>query len=120
MGQILEDVNKCTYLFEGRKMPFNSKLDDQWSGHSHCALKKNHFCWKSSLPLTGLQTECLHGLATGLGCHTHSVHELPRFWYLQKVKNHNKLTSTIKKFEYKAWNIEILLSWCFSCYYDDY
>ena len=35
-------------------------------------------------------------------------------------KNHNKLTSTIKKFEYKAWNIEILLSWCFSCYYDDY
>lgn len=84
--RILEEVNRCIYLFENRKIPFNSKLDDQGSGHSHCAIKVS-FLSKSPLPLTGLQTECLHGQVTGLEYHTHSVHELPRFWYLQKGKS---------------------------------
>lgn len=38
---ILEEVNKHTYLFEGRKMPFNYKLQDQCSVHSPCAIKKS-------------------------------------------------------------------------------
>lgn len=41
---------------------------------------------KAFLPSAGLQTECLHGLVTGLECHIHSVHELPGFWYLPKIK----------------------------------
>lgn len=82
---ILEEVNKCAYWVEDRKVPRNSKLAGQGSVHSHCAIKKL-FLSKSPLPLTGLQIECLHGLVIGLGYHTHSVHEPPRFWYLQKEK----------------------------------
>jgi hypothetical protein len=51
-------------------------------------MHKNYFCQKQDktlLPSAGLQTECLHVLAAVLGCHTHSAHGLPRFWYLFKI-----------------------------------
>lgn len=32
---ILEEVNKCTYWVEDRKVPCNSKLGGQGSVHSH-------------------------------------------------------------------------------------
>ena len=86
--------------------------------HSHCALKKKSLLLKVIPTFNRASNWVSSWTGNWVGMSHSFCPWTTNVLVPTEGKNHNKLISTLKKFEYKAWNIEILLSWCFSCYYD--